>query len=597
VKPSRPERARRRKKRDPTPPAIDVDGIRNHIISQAVGETLKAKAQAGMADFWYFIHHVFGPRHPGYRLLQDNLHKDMARFAQDFILEWEWVREQNARDPMFEAYIVKAMLEVFRGSGKSLTMIALATWVQLRNPDASLVIDSRTERLSKDFLEPIANRISGKDPTSDFIECYGNWFANDRVWTTTELTHAMRKNMGQIEASFETSANTKSQTSHHPDGVFTDDPVNEDDVTEGKLEQPIRHLRSWQNIIRVPGFHWYNGTPYSDADTIAYIKRNEGDEWRIMSREALMVDSDGREVSAAPTVRPLRWLKTRQVKDPVNFASQFMLRPGEGGHTPLTMQQFGGCLVNMTDVPMTSGYRTLHLDLAWLRNDDQAKGCYTVMWDVWHTANLSWVMRGFAKQRCKQEEHMAVLVSWLKQYGFGPAYPMLMTMDRDIGGQPGLLEKAFYDACARAGVTCPPVYLINRSTDKSKNARIAFAAGQVAAGNVRFVRGPLMERLGYELTHVGTSGYKDHGDAFADVFHPRVRQVAPFGWDDATREVGDTVGEPWQDAAHLVAEGDLSPFDMGIERSNAGALDVLGKGRTADIQDLLDSMDDSIGGW
>ena len=522
------------------PSPLAIEQLRTMKAAEQHVETLKGKR--AREDFWYFMHEVWGPAHPGYSKLMDPCHKQIARHFEDMVFEWEWVREAAARGEI-EGYVVRYAQEVFRGGGKSLIWtIAGSGWVSLRNPDAALVIDTRTEALGIAFLQPIANIMRGIDHASKFTEFYGNWYAANRVWDKTQFVHAKRRNMVQIEPSYDLSATNISQTSRHPDGVFTDDPINETDVSENALDAPKRHMRSWPNIIRVPGFHAYSGTPYARDDVIHDMKEREsGTErgsWQWIRIPALEKDKDGNEISVAPTIRPTKWLLQKRKEDPVNFAAQFMLSPGEGEHQWLTLKQCMELEVNPIDIP-TAGVTTIHADCAWADERSTAKGDSTVIGVVWNTPNYSVVVDLWVEQRAKMDNYFDRLTTIVKTLGTGPRRPMVLTLDAEIGGYAGSVRRLHEIEFAARGLWLPKLVFINRREQGAKTRRIILAAGHWARGRVRVLRGlPNRDEMFYQYTHIGASGHDDIADALSDIMHPEVSKLQIFGreaslYDDA----------------------------------------------------------------
>ena len=517
---------------DGQPPSqAALDQLRSIQAAEAHVDTLKGKR--GKDDFWYYMHNIWAPAHPGYSKLMDPVHVKIARHFQDMVMEWEWLREAHARGEV-EGYVVRYAQEVFRGGGKSLIWtIAGSSWVSVRNPDAALVIDTRTEALGIAFLQPIANIMRGVDQSSKFTEFYGNWYASNRVWDKTQFVHAKRKNMAQIEPSYDLSATNISQTSRHPDGVFTDDPINETDVSENALDAPKRHMRSWPNIIRVPGFHAYSGTPYARDDVIHDMKEREsGTErgsWQWIRLPALEKDKHGKEVSVAPSIRPTEWLLQKRKEDPVNFAAQFMLSPGEGEHQILTLQQMMELELNAVDIP-TAGVTTIHADCAWADERSTAKGDSTVIAVAWTTPNFTVITDLWVEQYAKMDDYFEALTGIARKMGTGPRQPMLLTMDAEIGGYGGSVRRLHEIEFANRGLWLPPIEFVNRAHQGAKTRRIMLAAGAMRRGRIRYLRSlPHKDEFQYQYTHIGSSGHDDVADAVSDVMHPKVQRLQVFG--------------------------------------------------------------------
>lgn len=514
--------------------------------------TLKGKR--GREEFWYFLHHIWGPSHPGYMKLIDPCHRKIANHFEDMIMEWEYVREAAARGDI-EGYVVRYAQEVFRGGGKSLIWTtAGGAWVQLRNPDAAIVIDTRTEDLGIAFLQPVANIMKDLDDTSRFVEFYGNWYSSNRIWDKTQIIHAKRKNMAQIEPSFDLAATNISQTSRHPDGVLTDDPINETDVSENALDAPKRHMRSWPNIIRVPGFHGYSGTPYTRDDVIHDMKDRESDgergSWQWIHIPVLEIDAEGNEYSVAPKIRPLSWLQKKRQEDPVNFAAQFMLTPGEGEHQWLTLKQCMELEINPVDIP-TAGMTCIHVDAAWADARATEKGDSTVIAVSWTTPNFTVITELWVEKRAKMADYFTALTNIVRRLGEGPRAPMLITMDAETGGYGGSVQRLHEIEFNSRGLWLPKIEFINRVSQINKERRIIMAAGAWGRGRVRIMRGiKHRDELFYQYTHIKASGHDDIADACADIMHPKVQRLMLFGreaslWDDdGDDNIGHDPGVP-----------------------------------------------------
>lgn len=575
---------------------VRLDALQAADIEAAQAHLKTLRGERARNDFKFFVQEIWGHTHPGYRKLINLVHDRVYTHVQDCILEWEWVRDRAAADPAFEAYIVDYALEMFRGGGKSLIgTIAGSAWGQLRNPDASFVIDSRTMDLSIAFLSAVKERLKGRDATSRFVEYYGNWFSQERTWDQMTIVHSRRDITGQIEPSYDCSANNSSQTSRHPDGVFHDDPVNEND-NEADLTQAVRHHRSWPNIVRVPGFRLWCGTPYAVGDVDSYMHDNESGggpgSWQWLSIPVLTTNEAGDEESVAPLVRPLKWLQQKRLEDPVNFASQYMLRPGEGMHTPLTLVQLRDCMVRVVDVP-THGFMTLHLDLQSLMDGKSAaRGDSSVIAGAWHTDYLSYVVHLWARRRPKWEDFIDELATFLRLQAHTSREPFLMTMDAEIGMPKGSLDRLFWSELARRGVVAPRTLYVNRSTGPSKEKRIRLSAGQWASGRARIVGTlPYRDDFFFQMTHIGTSGHDDIADALSDMWHPRVRLASPFipASDRDPDTTGDAEKAEWPLHSDVIPLPSQALFNRGVPPYNGGARHAM-DGPHYDIDAILERL-------
>lgn len=212
-------------------------------------------------------------------------------------------------------------LEIFRGALKS-TLGTVAANVQavVRDPEARCLIMSATQPLSKSFLREIKQVVKGKV----FRVIYPDFTPSKEQWNDEESSVLYQGKRMAREASWKAASIETGVTGGHFSRITYDDLVIPENVETREMAVRVidkfRKLRPLQDAWDTPQV--MIGTPYTDYDLYAWLKRTRAKQWKRMS--VPLVDEAGLsrwpEEFSADVLDELR-------EDPEVFWSQYMLNP------------------------------------------------------------------------------------------------------------------------------------------------------------------------------------------------------------------------------------------------------------------------------
>jgi hypothetical protein len=492
-------------------------------------------------NFWWFLQVAWGAHwymraNAHDRWVTERLHKPICDWLQTHVEDWERRRLSG------EKRRTKLALVIPRSYGKTVIATkALPLWVQLRNPDLATYIGSETVEKAIDFLRPVKSVLDGSDPFARFTHLYGNWFSPERLWTNRTVVHAVRTAVGRSEPSFDTWGVEQGITGAHPDWGIFDDPISEEKLKESGawIDAVNNAMAALRPAFRTDSFFMLVCTRYRDNDAVGKALSEEGvrswtgmqvpeekfqprddGEWDVYFLQAL--DTVG--VSTFPEMWPTEELRRYEKSKPIFFAAQMMNDPASGEHMALTMEQVDQLWIEPKDLPSYMQY-TLHMDTAFKLPTRAGRGDENVI-EVWgHDPRGNgdvYYIEGFGSNTWRIEEFTDELLRLCQRYKrFGKRIRM-MTDEREMGGKANTWEMWLRSSFAGAGITMPPLKVLNRSRGK-KEVRIREAAGFWVDGHVRIVRGaPGAHKLVSQMVRLGVAAHDDWADAAADVFAPEV---------------------------------------------------------------------------
>lgn len=496
-------------------------------------------------SFWLFLNYGFGARqyckaHPDEAWLVRRVHKPMCDWFQSQAEEWFRTRSTR-REPTFLLFLVP------RGFGKTTSLtIAGSIWLQLQDPDISEFISSFSKEMSMDFLSVIQNVMGGNAGQALWRSFYGSWEPgtdSSREWSKSAAVHSHRRDSERKDPSFEAVSVSTGTTGSHPDVVFIDDPVVEEKLTQESnwMEKCEKHMAAILPAMKTNGLLVLVMTRYRDNDPARSGMVDQGvkefaetgmlpreqdmtyrpdGKWRVFFMRARHPDG----TPTLPEIWPDERLSAYQKDHPLEYASQMMNDPGEGGHQPLTREIIDSCKVAAKDVPRNLRI-SIHIDRAFKDLKTRGRGDYNAI-QVWgHARDGSgeiYYLRGYRNNEWTDEEFYKALMIELQTLEKARMWPFYMTDEHETGGAKGSVESAIKAWCRRYGLPTPRFKYVSRG-GKSKGSRHRAAATFWRMGKVRLVDdAPELEHLIYEMLNIESSRHDDMADCAADVFDDEV---------------------------------------------------------------------------
>lgn len=544
-------------------------------------------ASACQRSFWHYMRLAYGlshPENPEGGWFTAPVYKPMCDWLQGIVERW-LVSMRAGRDERFFV-----LVDAGRNTAKSVVVTkGLTSWVHLREPNTTAVIDSVTMETSLQFADVIRNLWSGRDPFSYFTWLYGKWDGTE-VWTRGRFNHKART-INRSECSVECYSVESGPIGRHPTYAVSDDLISIDKIREkgNWIELAKRHVDSFTPVLQNYSLYIIAGTPYTDSDVLTTRMREDGirevcghelpPEYKPYLRangkwymwHMPVANEDG-----VPLV-PTRWsaaaIKEWRRRTPAEYASQGLLRPGSGEDVPLSMEQLEAMRIPRRDAPKRLTY-TIHCDTAFKSRDRVGRGDDNVI-EVWghHPTNGDvFFLEAHGSNRWRIEHFQERLLSIVQRLRAEGKRIRWLTDEKTIGGKEGAWRLQLQSFFANGGMYLPPFLEINRSGD-SKTARIREAAGYWVDGHVHLVEdAPGLEKLMWQMSRIGVSQKDDFADAAADVFHPEVYRPYRGEIEDhrppEPAKPGDAIirapTSPWVDETRRLYDASITPPERNV---------------------------------
>jgi len=183
---------------------------------------------------------------------------------------------------------VKTLTLVPRGAYKSTMGVQdYVMWRILHNPDIRIVIDSETDRMSRDTVGTLKRRFE----SPDFQELFGDW-TNDKNWTADALIVGQRTEEMR-DATLMSSGVNRAKTGRHPDLIVFDDIVGKENVgSEDSRQKIIEHVEAMTALADPHTEFMFYGTRWHGGDLYSHILDNLRGGYRVVIRSA---DEDNKE--------------------------------------------------------------------------------------------------------------------------------------------------------------------------------------------------------------------------------------------------------------------------------------------------------------
>ena len=230
-----------------------IDKIYGRIVKlkgdrAKVTAALASARQLYLSDFFLFAKHCLG-----YKDLEWAVHGECVKAL-----------ESDAK---------KKLIVMPRGSFKSsLGSVAYPIWKLLRDPNATILLDSEIYTNSKNFLREIKGHIA----SSKFIQVFGNIVGPK--WDEGEIILSTRTK-NRKEASITVGGIETTKVGQHYDLIIGDDYNSaQNSDTPEKCQKVIDHFKYNLNILNPGGEYLLIGTRYAELDVIGFLLSNVLDE-------------------------------------------------------------------------------------------------------------------------------------------------------------------------------------------------------------------------------------------------------------------------------------------------------------------------------
>lgn len=498
------------------------------------------------------------------------IHKPAVEWLEGHLKEWLFWRSKGVKRMKKLAIIwprfFRKTLWVTRWSNP---------WCHLHDRDMSTAIGSEDATRAAQFLTSIKKVYEQDNPYAWFSWLYGNWYDRDRAWVKTEMNHAFRENLDQLEKSFSIWSVRSGLTGLHPDRIDFDDPISEEKINEegNWIEQVNRAYDAATYAFRSDSLVILTGTRYRDDDLLKTVLKeemacswtgfpNQDDEilidpkegsWDVYLLEA--EDPDTRE-SICPAIITTKQLREKERKNPIIYAAQMLNRPTAGEHMPITKVQLNQCYVTRaqySDEFWRNMRYKIHVDTAFKSLTRRRQGDESACAVSGQPADGSgdvFYIEGFSDLEYRDEDFTGDVVKLIQRYLTLGYHIDLITKERV--GEEEVWFEYLRTICVAAGILRPECMDIPRG-HKRKDDRIRERFGYWVSGHCRIIRGaPDEDKLTTQSLGFGFMRRKDLLDAFMDAFDPKVyTQIRPKG-----RSVIDS---------HPVSPGDEELTGISIE--------------------------------
>ena len=522
------------------------------IATEADGAVAEAEAlimarmEEWMSDLHLFSLECLGNNPETDSRLGGNLEPRVAEYTRwvgEKVLDWHFNRKkQKSRK--------KLMVLVPRECYKTTNITtSLPVWLQLHDPNVSIVIDAAKMRNMADkMLSVVKEHMLGTRPTARLIETFGDNFYNPkRTWNDSAVVSGKRKDMARKDKTIEVTSVDVGATGSHPDLWIWDDPVTRELANETWYKACWDHYLGIFPIIRTDGLFVLIMTRYGEGDPCGRIIDEEiapkvmdkygelpGDFRRNWAKYAHLAGWDvwmdyGRNPEdASELYYPSIWTEQRIEEyeriAPAEFAAQVMNMPGRRADQPLQQEHVDRMWVEFADVPPDVWNNIyLHMDLAWKDSKayKEGRGDYSVI-QVWgrDNAGYSYYLPIAYRGRHMQEQFGNEFTMIMQQLAKHRASVRLMTYDKPKGGMGSSVSTWFRNLCVENKLRCPPILEMTRPGQDVKDDRAMMASRYWIDGTVKLVKGaPYVNFLVDEMLGIGVTRHDDMRDAAADHFH------------------------------------------------------------------------------
>lgn len=545
-------------------------------------------------SLWYFIHYAWGAEFymrekQRFWLVRRSrsgfhVHDQYLAWLQKHLSDWKQKRREGRGERLYLAVMLP------RNFGKSITTTRCAAlWTHLDEPDMSTLIGSATEKLAKDFLNSIAETISGKNKEQSWFSwLYGNWKNPNREWTNTAFHHGYRRNTSLQEPSFDITAVGVGMTGYHHDQHWWDDPIIKNKIRDGGSYMDTVHtaFNASFKALQTDGILGLVCTRYLDGDVAGKRMKTDGvASWSGMACRNTsvfnevplgkgiwhvyfwQVEDENTEKATCPEIMDETRIAYEKNQDQEDFACQYQNDPGTSIHAPLSMDQIRDLFVDYKDLKHEFPIENVsyHLDTAFKSPDSVRSGDFSVIVPVFHDVRTNGFMyvdtdRVRHSNEWRSDQFSDQLVSVMQQHRRMLIPVKCVTDEREMGGKEGLYRQNFIATMRGAGLRFGKLHQFPRQ-GTNKRTRIRKAAGLIAEGYMRFflhkrpgctctnrvscphwIIPPTIHELFDQLMRVDVAEHDDLADALSDAFMPEVWRKPLF--EQASLEEGMQPRQP-----------------------------------------------------
>jgi hypothetical protein len=536
---------------------ITGSDVYQDFVAEAKDEAellVMARIHEWMSDLYLFSLECLGNNPSTDPKLGGNLEPRVAHYTRwvgDKVLDWLHNRaDQKVRR--------KLMVLVPRECYKTTNITtSLPVWVQLQDPNISVVIDmAKMRNMADKTLAVVKEHMLGTRPTAKLYETFGaDWHNSKRTWNDSAIVSGRRGDMARRDKTVEITSVDVGATGSHPDLWIWDDPVTRELANETWYKQCWDHYLGTLPIVRTDGMFILIMTRYGEGDPCGRIIdeeiapkvmekygeipedfRRNWPKYAHLAGWDVLLDHGRNPEDASELYYPSIWTQERieeyEGVSPAEFAAQVMNMPGERADQPLQREHIDRLWIDFDQVP-PDVYNNIyiHCDLAWKnsKNYKQGVGDFSVI-QVWgqDNAGYSYYMPLAYRGRDMQEQFGDQFIITLQQLAKHRARIRLLTYDKPTGGMGDSISRWFRDLCLKAGLRCPPILEMQRSSQDIKDDRAMMASRYWIDGTVKLVRhAPHVHVLVDEMLGIGVTRYDDMRDAAADHFHADVNRSRP----------------------------------------------------------------------
>jgi hypothetical protein len=193
--------------------------------------------------------------------------KDFYLFSKYFLYYKDIDKDVHGQFiSVFESKATRKIVVMPRGTFKStLGSVAYPIWTLLRNPNATILLDSELYTNSKNFIREIKGNLDSERMRLFFGDQVGP------KWDETEIIVKTRT-QNLKEASITAGGVGTTKVGQHYSMIIADDlnsPQNSE--TPEKCQKVIDHMRYNLNILNPGGEYLFIGTRYAERDVIGFL--------------------------------------------------------------------------------------------------------------------------------------------------------------------------------------------------------------------------------------------------------------------------------------------------------------------------------------
>ncbi len=227
-------------------------------------EKLKAMAERGKADFYFFCKYILGTM-PGFELIDEVPHKEMCTMAQCW--------DKNKK-------LILTPRDTFK---TTIFVVAYSLWLIINNPEVAILLTSDKQNNSYRSLAAIKDVI---ERHAIFRACYGN-LQSELSWTEKHITVSTRKGNKRAPTIMTAGADSP-RVGMHFDYILFDDPHNEKNIsTPEQIIKIINYYKGLHPLLdTISGRLQITATRWHHQDIHNYILTEEKDGWDVFIRAA-----------------------------------------------------------------------------------------------------------------------------------------------------------------------------------------------------------------------------------------------------------------------------------------------------------------------